>query len=112
LVADAELDELLLLREDALRALDELAVERLLDDLLPDARLLEDLLPDARLPEARLLDDRLPDPLLDDLVRDELDRFFAPPLDLPVLRRSAMGSPSCPANCGVTVPANRDYLTS
>jgi hypothetical protein len=57
-----------------------------------------------RLPaEALLPDDRLAvERLLDEL---ELDRL-APPLELPVLRRSAIDSLSLPLGC--TLPATRD----
>lgn len=66
----------------ALRVVEEPELDALVRVL---ARLLDVLLPDALLPDERLEVERL---------LDELDRF-APPLDLPVLRRSAIfGSPS------------------
>ena len=80
MVEEAELDALVRLRDDA----DE---ERVLLARLPA----EALLPDDRLAVERVL--------------DELDRL-APPLDLPVLRRSAIDSPSLPLGC--TLPATRD----
>ena len=74
--ADAEPDELLR---------DEAEAERLLAARLVLERLLPDFLADERLADERLADERPPD----DLLLDDVDRFD-PPLDLPVLRRSAI----------------------
>jgi hypothetical protein len=87
LVDEPELDALVRLRDDADD--ERLLAERVLlarlppDALLPDALLPDDLLPDDRPPDDRLVDARL---------LEELDRFD-PPLDLPVLRRSAILAP-------------------
>jgi hypothetical protein len=91
LVEEPELDALLRVRDDA----DD---ERLLAERVLLARLPPDaLLPDALLPDDRLVVERL---------LDELDRFD-PPLDLPVLRRSAIWLlPRC--RFGWTLPAMWD----
>jgi len=93
-----ELDEERLEADDARLEPDDDRLEPDDDRLEPDDDRLEpdDLLPDARLPLDRL---------------DPLD-FLDPPRELPLLRRSAIWFPPRPATCDVTLPRNRDYLTS
>jgi len=102
LVEEPELEELLPLRDDADE--ERLLAERVLFARLPP----DDLLADERLDEARPPDDLL----ADDRLVDELERF-APPLDLPVLRRSAiLAPPRCRLvelfpQCGTKSPRRR-----